>query len=280
MDILSSPNNEKVKLISKLLKSPKERKYNGKYVVEGMRMVEEIPADRLGEIYFTQDYFNKKITQNERLLRLVNTAVERNKCFLVTESVLRRITDTENPQGILATVMIEEKTVDDLMGNGMESPLILIIEKLQDPGNMGTIIRSAEGAGVTGILVSYDSVDIYSPKVIRSTMGSIFRKNVAVTFDLIGDINKLRKKGVVIYGMHLSGSFMYDTDLTGPSAFLIGNEGHGLTDDISAAADKLIRIPMKGSLESLNAASSATVISYEAMRQRENRVSIDISSMF
>ncbi len=280
MDILSSPNNEKVKLISKLLKSPKERKYNGKYVVEGMRMVEEIPADRLGEIYFTQDYFNKKITQNERLLRLVNTAVERNKCFLVTESVLRRITDTENPQGILATVMIEEKTVDDLMGNGMESPLILIIEKLQDPGNMGTIIRSAEGAGVTGILVSYDSVDIYSPKVIRSTMGSIFRKNVAVTFDLIGDINKLRKKGVVIYGMHLSGSSMYDTDLTGPSAFLIGNEGHGLTDDISAAADKLIRIPMKGSLESLNAASSATVISYEAMRQRENRVSIDISSMF
>ena len=280
MDILSSPNNEKVKLISKLLKSPKERKYNGKYVVEGMRMVEEIPADRLGEIYFTQDYFNKKITQNERLLRLVNTAVERNKCFLVTESVLRRITDTENPQGILATVMIEEKTVDDLMGNGMESPLILIIEKLQDPGNMGTIIRSAEGAGVTGILVSYDSVDIYSPKVIRSTMGSIFRKNVAVTFDLIGDINKLRKRGVVIYGMHLSGSSMYDTDLTGPSAFLIGNEGHGLTDDISAAADKLIRIPMKGSLESLNAASSATVISYEAMRQRENRVSIDISSMF
>ena len=280
MDILSSPNNEKVKLISKLLKSPKERKYNGKYVVEGMRMVEEIPADRLGEIYFTQDYVNKKITQNERLLRLVNTAVERNKCFLVTESVLRRITDTENPQGILATVMIEEKTVDDLMGNGMESPLILIIEKLQDPGNMGTIIRSAEGAGVTGILVSYDSVDIYSPKVIRSTMGSIFRKNVAVTFDLIGDINKLRKKGVVIYGMHLSGSSMYDTDLTGPSAFLIGNEGHGLTDDISAAADKLIRIPMKGSLESLNAASSATVISYEAMRQRENRVSIDISSMF
>ncbi|MBP3234241.1 MAG: RNA methyltransferase [Eubacterium sp.] len=278
--MLSSPNNEKVKLISKLLKSPKERKYNGKYVVEGMRMVEEIPADRLGEIYFTQDYFNKKITQNERLLRLVNTAVERNKCFLVTESVLRRITDTENPQGILATVMIEEKTVDDLMGNGMESPLILIIEKLQDPGNMGTIIRSAEGAGVTGILVSYDSVDIYSPKVIRSTMGSIFRKNVAVTFDLIGDINKLRKKGVVIYGMHLSGSSMYDTDLTGPSAFLIGNEGHGLTDDISAAADKLIRIPMKGSLESLNAASSATVISYEAMRQRENRVSIDISSMF
>lgn len=280
MDILTSPNNEKVKLIQKLLKNPKERKYNGKYVVEGMRMVEEIPQELLGEMYFTQDFYNKKVTQNERLLRLVNAAVQKNKCFLITEQVLKSVTDTETPQGILATVMIQEKTLDDLMGDGTESPLILIIEKLQDPGNMGTIIRSAEGAGVTGILVSYDSVDIYNPKVIRSTMGSIFRKNVVVTYDLVGDINRLRKKGVVIYGMHLKGSSMYKTDLTGPAAFLIGNEGKGLTDDISAAADKLIKIPMKGSLESLNAASSATVISYEALRQRENRVSIDISDMF
>ena len=280
MDILTSPNNEKVKLIQKLLKNPKERKYNGKYVVEGMRMVEEIPEELLGEIYFTQDFYNKKVVQNERLLRLVNAAVKKNKCFLITEQVLKSVTDTETPQGILATVMIKEKTLEDLLGDSTESPLILIVEKLQDPGNMGTIIRSAEGAGVTGILVSYDSVDIYNPKVIRSTMGSIFRKNVVVTYDLVGDINRLRSKGIVIYGMHLKGSSMYKTDLTGPSAFLIGNEGKGLTDDISAAADKLIRIPMKGSLESLNAASSATVISYEALRQRENRVSIDIADMF
>ena len=280
MDILTSPNNEKVKLVAKLLSSPKERKYSGKYVVEGMRMVEEIPDNLLGEMYFTQDYYDKKVVNNEKLLRLVNIAAAKNKCYIVTEPVLRRITDTETPQGILATVMIKEKTVDDLLGDGTENPLILIIERLQDPGNMGTIIRSAEGAGVTGILVSYDSVDIYSPKVIRSTMGSIFRKNVAVTYDLVGDINRLRSNGIVIYGMHLSGSSMYETDLTGPAAFLIGNEGRGLTENISAAADKLIRIPMKGSLESLNAASSATVISYEAMRQRENRVSIDIAEMF
>ena len=280
MDILTSPNNEKVELVAKLLSSPKERKYSGKYVVEGMRMVEEIPDNLLGEMYFTQDYYDKKVVNNEKLLRLVNIAAAKNKCYIVTEPVLRRITDTETPQGILATVMIKEKTVDDLLGDGTENPLILIIERLQDPGNMGTIIRSAEGAGVTGILVSYDSVDIYSPKVIRSTMGSIFRKNVAVTYDLVGDINRLRSNGIVIYGMHLSGSSMYETDLTGPAAFLIGNEGRGLTENISAAADKLIRIPMKGSLESLNAASSATVISYEAMRQRENRVSIDIAEMF
>ena len=280
MDILTSPNNEKVKLVAKLLSSPKERKYSGKYVVEGMRMVEEIPDNLLGEMYFTQDYYDKKVVNNEKLLRLVNIAAAKNKCYIVTEPVLRRITDTETPQGILATVMIKEKTVDDLLGDGTENPLILIIERLQDPGNMGTIIRSAEGAGVTGILVSYDSVDIYSPKVIRSTMGSIFRKNVAVTYDLVGDINRLRSNGIVIYGMHLRGSSMYETDLTGPAAFLIGNEGRGLTENISAAADKLIRIPMKGSLESLNAASSATVISYEAMRQRENRVSIDIAEMF
>lgn len=280
MDIISSPNNEKVKLLQKLLKSPKERKYSGLYVVEGIRMIRELETYQLSEMYFTQEYHDNVMVHDEDVMRLVRVSENRNSAFVVTDAVLKRITDTETPQGLLATVKIETKQLEDLVGDGSENPLILILEKLQDPGNMGTIIRSAEGAGVTGILVSYDSVDIYSPKVIRSTMGSIFRKNVVVTYDLMRDIGILKEKGITVYGMHLSGDSMYETDLTGPSAFLIGNEGRGLSDNISAAADKLIRIPMKGSLESLNAASAATVISYEALRQRENRVSIDIGDIF
>ena len=279
MDIISSPNNEKVKLLQRLMKSPKERTYSGKFIVEGVRMFQEIPDERLSEVYYTQKFYDSLTADQEEVRRLIRVASHGDGAYIVSEPVLRRITDTETPQGILATVTIEKKRLDDLIGDGTESPLILILEKLQDPGNMGTIIRSAEGAGVTGILVSYDSVDIYNPKVIRSTMGSIFRKNVVVTYDLMRDIDILRSKGITIYGMHLSGSSMYETNLTGPSAFLIGNEGRGLSEHISAAADKLIRIPMKGSLESLNAASSATVISYEAMRQRENRVSIDIGDL-
>ena len=122
---------------------------------------------------------------------------------------------------------------------------------------------------MTGILVSFDSVDIYSPKVIRSTMGSVFRKNIVISRDIIGDIEKLKEKGVSVFGMHLNGSTMYETDLTGPVAFLIGNEGAGLSEEVSRSADKLIKIPMKGEVNSLNASVAAGIIIFEAASKRE-----------
>ena len=271
MEVISSLNNERVKLVSKLLKSPKERVYASLYVVEGIRMVKEIPDEYLDAIYFTQPFFNKFIMNNAALLRLVNVASQKGKCFVVTEPVLKKMTDTENPHGIVATLKMKAKDLNDLFGGFKknEPPLILILEKIQDPGNMGTIIRTAEGAGVTGILVSYDSVDIYSPKVIRSTMGSIFRKNVVVTYDLIGDITRVKREGIEIFAMDLDGKPMFDANMTGPCAFLIGNEGNGLSEEIRNAADKTIRIPMEGQVESLNASVAACLVSYEARRQRK-----------
>lgn len=268
MDSIISPNNEKVKMVSKLVKSAKERKYSGLYVIEGARIAQELPFEYLDTIFLTQDFYDKYVENNDRLLRRVNYAEGRDRCYLVNDQVMKKLTDTENPQGFVATVKIQEHSLEGLLGDGEETPFILIVERLQDPGNMGTIIRAAEGAGVTGILVSYDSVDIYSPKVIRSTMGSIFRKKVAITYDLIGDIEKLKGYGIKAYAMHLDGSSMYETDLTGPVAFLIGNEGAGLSDEVSRRTDKLIKIPMQGQVESLNAAISASLISYECMRQR------------
>ena len=268
MDSIISPNNEKVKMVSKLMKSAKERKYSGLYTIEGARMAQELPFEIMDTIFLTQDFYDKYVETNDRLLRRVNYAEGRDRCYLVNDQVMKKLTDTENPQGFVATVKIRENTLGELLGEREDTPLILIIERLQDPGNMGTIIRAAEGAGVTGILVSYDSVDIYSPKVVRSTMGSIYRKKIVTTYDLIGDIDKLRDKGVKVFGMHLDGSSMYETDLTGPSAFLIGNEGAGLSDAVSQRTDKLIKIPMKGQVESLNAAVSASLISYECLRQR------------
>ena len=269
MEVISSLNNERVKLVSKLLKSPKERVYASLYVVEGVRMVQEIPENLLDAIYFTQPFFNSHIMKNDDLLRKVNQASVKGRCFVVTEPVLKKMTDTEHPQGIVATVKMRAKTLDDLFGDIFDDPLILILEKIQDPGNMGTIIRTAEGAGVTGILVSYDSVDVYSPKVIRSTMGSIFRKNVVVTYDMIGDIQRVKRKGVEIFAMDMDGKPMFDEKLTGPVAFLIGNEGNGLSPEIRDAADKTIRIPMEGRVESLNASVAACLVSYEVMRQRK-----------
>ena len=278
MEVITSLNNDRIKLVTKLAKSAKERRYSGKYIVEGQRMVEEIPDYRLHSLFFTQRFYNHTVKNNARLERLINRAMDEDKCFLVSEQVMIKMAETETPQGILAIVEMEEYELEDLFGDGKENPLILILERLQDPGNMGTIIRAAEGAGVTGILISYDSVDVYSPKVVRSTMGSIFRKKLMVTYDLIGDINKIKEAGVEIYGMHLEGTSMYEADLTKPVAFLIGNEGAGLSGALSKTSSRLIKIPMKGSVESLNAAISASLVSYEALRQRESYV--DINSIF
>ncbi len=150
-----------------------------------------------------------------------------------------------------------------------KAPLLLVTENVQDPGNLGTMFRTAEGAGVTGILMSRDTVDIFNPKTIRSTMGSIYRMPFLYTEDLKKDISELQKEGIHFYAAHLKGKASYDeADYQKPSAFLIGNEGNGLTTEIADLADVYIRIPMEGKLESLNAAMAAGILMYEANRQR------------
>lgn len=148
-------------------------------------------------------------------------------------------------------------------------PLIMVLENLQDPGNLGTIVRTGEGAGVTGILLTEGSADIYNPKVTRSTMGSVFRVPFCYTADLAGDVEKLRARGVRFYAAHLRGTASYDQmDYSGPTGFLIGNESRGLSDSAAALADTYVRIPMCGKVESLNAAVASSILMYEAFRQR------------
>ena len=268
MENIISQNNGKVRTVVRLLSGPKERKYLGRYVVEGTRMVREIPDKDLDSIFMTQAYVDKTMNEDFRIRNLVEKAVLRSRCYIVTEPIIRKMSDTRHPQGIIATVNTKNYTVDELLQEGGSTPMFIVLERLQDPGNMGTIIRTAEAAGATGILISYDSVDIYSPKVVRATMGSIFRMKFANTFDIIGDLTKMKNAGIRLYGMHLNGSSIYETDLRQPAAFLIGNEGAGLTNEVSRQVDSLLKIPMKGEVESLNAAASATVIMYETMRQR------------
>ena len=150
-----------------------------------------------------------------------------------------------------------------------EHPCFFILENLQDPGNLGTILRTAEGAGVTGLILSSDSVDPYNPKVVRSTMGAVFRVPFAVVDDFGQMLDTLQKEGIAIYAAHLDGKIFYKYDYKESCAFLIGNEGNGLTEAAVAAADRKILIPMKGQVESLNAAVAATVLMYEVLRQRE-----------
>ena len=133
----------------------------------------------------------------------------------------------------------------------------------------GTILRAGEGAGVTGIILDRGSADIYSPKVIRSTMGSIYRVPFIYTDDLHQTIGEVKKQGIHLYAAHLKGKHNYEEEnYTGPSGFLIGNEANGLTEETAALADAWVRIPMAGKVESLNAAVAASVLLFETARQR------------
>lgn len=260
MMLITSASNEHIKDIKKLIKSSKERHEKGIFVVEGIRMFKEIPVDRLVDIYVSEtglEKYGKDISAY---------SIEPN---IVSDKVFNSLSDTNTPQGILALVKMQKYTLQDICENKSgKTPFLLIMERLQDPGNMGTIIRTSEGAGVTGIIISSDSVDIYNPKTIRSTMGSVFRMPIYVSSDLKNDITVVKDSDITIYAAHLNGNDFYTNSYCQGVGFLIGNEGNGLSEEISSTADKLIRIPMCGKVESLNAATSAAIISYEVLRQR------------
>ncbi len=249
-----------------LMKKSGDRHARGLFVVEGIRMVREVPPALLDKIYVTEHF-----------------ASEIDDCTLVSDEVMAHMSGTVTPQGVLATVHMPSYTLEDVIGtanatgartaaktaNAKSCPLIVILENIQDPGNLGTIMRSCEGAGVTGIIMSEDTVDIYNPKVVRSTMGSLFRMPFIYAKDIAEVTRHLGREGYKTYAAALTGSVPYTSvSYTEPCAILIGNEGNGLTDNAINAASSCIRIPMNGSLESLNAAVSTAVITYEALRQR------------
>ena len=156
-----------------------------------------------------------------------------------------------------------------LPGNGLEYPLYAILENLQDPGNAGTIIRTGEAAGVTAVFLTEGSVDLYSPKTIRSTMGAIFRVPHFYVPTGAAIADELLIRGVRVYAAHLRGRTSYtDCDYRRGSAFVIGNESRGISDELAEKCSTLIRIPMYGRVESLNAAMAAGILMYEAVRQR------------
>ena len=186
---------------------------------------------------------------------------------MLSDSVFASVSDTKTPQGVLCVVKMSGNRLEDMLQQ--KNGLWLILENVQDPGNLGTMFRTSEGAGIAGVIMDRSTVDIYNPKTIRSTMGSIFRVPFFITEDLHETIRQLQNAQVSVYAAHLEGSVCYDTtDYTKGTAFLIGNEGNGLTKETAALADTYIRIPMGGQLESLNAAMAAGILMYEANRQR------------
>lgn len=237
-------------------KKSKERASQDVFVVEGIKMFREVPQERLVHTYVSESFYQKNQSLFSNLTELT----------LLSDRVFGSVSDTKTPQGVLCLVRQYHYKLQDLLGR---QPLIMALENIQDPGNLGTILRTGEGAGVTGILLSGGCVDIYNPKVIRSTMGSVYRMPFYYSRSWEEDLLSLKSQGVSFYAAHLKGSTSHDgQDYSGSTAFLIGNESQGLTMETAAIADAYIRIPMCGQVESLNAAVAAAILMYEANRQR------------
>ncbi|QFJ53879.1 TrmH family RNA methyltransferase [Pseudobutyrivibrio xylanivorans] len=267
--MITSTQNNQIKNIIALNKKARERKAQRLFVVEGIRAVAEVPAELLHAVYYVEGFADS--AEGAAFVEDIKAKAPSIVIEEVAKSVFNSMSDTVTPQGVLALVKMQDFTLSDVLGEGTGKPAhIVILESLQDPGNMGTIVRTAEGAGATGIIMNGTTVDIYSPKVVRSTMGSIFRMPHIVVADLGETIEQLKSQfGVSVYAAHLRGEKFHDSfDYTGPTAFMIGNEGNGLTDEIADHASSYLRIPMEGKLESLNASVAASILMYETHRQR------------
>lgn len=254
--MITSTSNQQIKNLSLLIKKAKARNEQGLFVVEGRKMAEEIPAEWLEKTYVSETFWK----ENKEFLCGMEYEI-------VSDSVFKAVSDTQTPQGILCLVKKPKYELKQLFAG--EATHLLILESIQDPGNLGTMLRTGEGAGISGVIMNQTTVDLFNPKTIRSTMGSIYRVPYYVAKDLKSTILELKEQGICVYAAHLKGTMCYDEpDYKKPVAFLIGNEGNGLSEEIAECADTYIKIPMQGQVESLNAAISAALLMYETNRQR------------
>lgn len=246
MEHITSLKNPKV-TAWKALKDRKGRRESGYFLVEGRKMVEEALASAF-------DVETVLVQEGMELPDGLTMPV-----YELPAHVLAAVCDTKTPQGIAAVVRMKEQSA---LGKH-----IVVLDGVQDPGNVGTIIRTADAAGLDGVLLSNQCADVFSPKVLRATMGSIFRMNLRTTDDLPGELTKLREKGYSILSSQLDGTPFYEREKVAERfALIIGNEGNGVSEQVQQTATHQVRLPMRGGAESLNAAIAAAIMMYELMR--------------
>jgi RNA methyltransferase, TrmH family len=263
MIAITSNQNPLIKEV-KMLKERKHREDKKLYFIEGIRFVDEAIKENTEIVkVFVSQKLEEINGGKEFLLKIEALNVE---SYLLTEKLFKEIADTENPQGVLALIRIKTCRIEDLSFN---KGFLVILDTIQDPGNMGTIIRTADAAGAAGVIISKGSVDIYNPKVLRATMGSIFHVPICF-FDNMADlIAGLRKRRIKVFAAHLNGNSNYfEQDMRESVAFVIGNEANGISGETALLTDKLVKIPMPGRAESLNASIAAALLMFEAVRQR------------
>lgn len=264
MDIISSFQNQMIKEVKSLYRK-NERWKRELYVLEGIKVIDESidSNENIKYVLYSEHLFSVD-GGKEILEKLSKRGI---KIFNITDKLMRYISDMESPQGIIGVNSFNLKTLNYLMDK--ENKLLVILDEIQDPGNLGTIIRTCDAFGCSGVILTEGCVDVYNPKVIRSTMGSIFHIPISFCKDKNEIIRMLKKHNVDIYTTSLDGSIsIYDADFKRDLALVIGNESKGVSNIFLDEANLLIKIPMVGKIDSLNVAIASSIIMYEALKQR------------
>ena len=260
---ITSIRNPLIKEIKSLYRK-KDRMKNKSFIIEGIKVVEEAINNNypIKNIIYTDQLFKTKDGEDffQRIKSLDNMVY-------VAENIFKEISDTENPQGILGVAIYEYNNIKEI--EVIKNPFLLLLDGVQDPGNMGTIIRTADAFNIDGIIITEGCVDPYNPKVVRATMGSIFRVPLYYISNTAENLTELKNQNIGIYSTSLNGSIpIYEANFKEGFVLSIGNESKGVSEEVFSLSDQLIKIPMPGMAESLNAGVAASIIMYEAMKQR------------
>ena len=262
--VITSTQNETIKEIERL-KTTKGRKEAQAYLLEGVRFLEEAlkSGARIRQAFFTSRMF-----ETDRTKVLMDQL--KTQCVLlqeVSEHVLKKISDTDSPQGVV--VVMEKPQSEETAFFEPSIGMAILLEEIQDPGNLGTILRTAYAAGVKEIFLSKGTVDPFNPKALRSTMGAIFNLRLHTGVDSIEIINMARSQGykALVADLHKAEPY-YEVDFNEKFLLVMGNEAQGLNSETIEACNKAIKIPMPGGAESLNVSLATGIILFEALRQR------------
>ncbi len=260
MQVISSKDNQVIKNIKKL-KDKKYRDLNNEYIIEGIKLIKEA-IDEGVEI--KQIIICEECVKDGSISQKLLYEVAKYNIIAVSQKIFESITEVKNPQGIIAVV----KKNNQNQQINYDEDLIVILDNIQDPGNLGTILRTVDSANLSQIIVSENTADNYNPKVVRSTMGAVYRVKVIRSNDLIKTVKELKKQGYEICATSLEeAKSIYEIDYK-KKVIIIGNEANGVSKELLKLADKKIKIPMLGKTESLNASVATSIIVYEYIRQK------------
>jgi len=260
-EIITSIKNPDIKYLRKLYRSHRRRREE-KFILEGTRLIEQAlqAGAEIKQIFMTPDYDDslcKKVQKDEGI-----------KITRVSRDLIEEVADTVTPQGIIAVVDKPSWQPEDIF-TGPKHPL-LVLDRIQDPGNMGTLIRTAVAAGVGGLIALKGCVDIYNLKVLRATAGAVFSIPFLMRVELNDFLNMYSSRDYDLYCADLNGEqYYYEPDYDKPAIFVIGNEARGISEELLQKADYRIKIPLLGEIDSLNAGVSGSIILYEYLRHRQ-----------